>query len=152
MRLQVLLDQKVIFASSFSVGRLLRSEGEKDYPAEKLSFSFKAGRPIKWLGYRDDEPISPAKQEIECNIWMAGADPDYIILGVDFSRADTGLMNTLHLAYPTEKSSSEIENGLVVVTFPINAPTLSNRLPDPTSSSATPPAGAGGAPSVAADH
>jgi len=29
---------------------------------------------------------------------------------------------------------------------------MSNQLPDPTSPSVTPPAGAGGAPSAAADH
>jgi hypothetical protein len=34
----------------------------------------------------------------------------------------------------------------------INAPVMPNQLPDPTSSSVTPPAGAGGAPSGAADH
>ena len=34
----------------------------------------------------------------------------------------------------------------------IGAKFVPNQLPDPTSSSVTPPAGAGGAPSVAADH
>jgi hypothetical protein len=45
-------------------------------------------------------------------------------------------------------------NGQVILK--INPPNkmgaLHNQLPDPTSSSVTPPAGAGGAPSVAADH
>jgi hypothetical protein len=61
LRLRVLLDGKVMFTSPFSISRLPRSDAQKDYPAKKLTFSFVAGRPIKWLGYRDDEPVSSAK-------------------------------------------------------------------------------------------
>jgi hypothetical protein len=152
MKLDVLLDQKVIFTTSLTFGRLVRSAAEKDYSAKPLSFSFKARRPIKWLGYRDDEPVTPRDQDIECNIWMAGSDERFVILGIDFHNSETGLMNSLHLALAAERSSSEMEAGLVFVTYPIEEHKMSNHVPDPTSPSVTPPAGAGGAPSVAADH
>ena len=118
MKLEVRLDQKIIFATSFPVCRLADADAEKGYENKRLKFSFKAGRPIVWKGYRDDQPASTAGQNIDCDIWMAGADPTAVIIGISFSRPDTILMNTLHIAVPSEKKSSEIEDGLVVLTFP----------------------------------
>ena len=68
---------------------------------------------------RDEDVVSPAKQRVECDVWMAGADESTIILGVSFDRPDAILMNSLHLASPTSEVRSEIADGLVVVTSPV---------------------------------
>jgi len=119
---------------------MIRSEAVKDYSSKIFSFSFKSKRPIKWLGYRDDDPSTPPNQIIEGNIWMAGSDPKFIVLGVDFSRPDMGLMNTLHLALPAERNWTKIEDGLVIETYPIDKNSVSNQSSEPTPSSVTPPA------------
>jgi hypothetical protein len=49
---------------------------------------------------------------------MAGADSESVTLGIDFSRQDKKLMNTLLIARPAETNRDEIETGLVVETSP----------------------------------
>ena len=58
-------------------------------------------------------------QEIEGNIWLAGADPDAMILGVSFVSRGSIYMNTLHIAYPDRRQISEIEPGLIIITEPM---------------------------------
>jgi GNAT superfamily N-acetyltransferase len=55
--------------------------------------------------------------------------------------------------YGFEATGPEIvTSGILFVPMRLPAPNKPNQLPDPTSLSVTPPAGAGSAPSVAADH
>jgi len=119
MKLEVRLDNKRIFTTTFSVAQTGRSAIPKRSFAKKIQFSFKPERSIVWSGYRDEDVVSPAKQRIECDIWMAGADENAIILGVSFDRPDAILMNTLDLASPTNEAKSEIADGLVLVTSPV---------------------------------
>jgi hypothetical protein len=119
MKLEVRLDNKTIFTTTFSIARTARSAIPKRSYTKKIRFSFKPERSIVWSGYRDEDVVSPAKQRIECDMWMAGADESAIILGVSFDRPDAILMNTLHLASPTSEARSEIADGLVVVTSPV---------------------------------
>jgi len=119
MKLEVRLDNKTVFTATFSVAQTGRSAIPKKSYAKKIRFSFKPERSIVWSGYRDQDVVSPAKQRIECDIWMAGADEDAVILGVSFDRPDEILMNTLHLASPATEARSEIADGLVVVTSPV---------------------------------
>ncbi|MBZ5782256.1 hypothetical protein, partial [Klebsiella aerogenes] len=58
-------------------------------------------------------------QTIEGNIWQAGADPGDLILGVSFATKNQVLLNTIHIARPGSASSSEVDRGIVVRTFPI---------------------------------
>jgi hypothetical protein len=116
MKLEVQLQSKTIFTTTFSVAQASRSAIPKKSYARKIRFSFKPEQSIVWKGYRDEDFVSPAKQRIECDIWMASADSNMVILGVSFARPDTILMNTVHLASPTTEARSEITDGLVVVT------------------------------------
>jgi len=119
MKLEVRLDKKTIFTSTFSIAHTPRRAIPKRSYAKRIRFSFKPERSIVWSGYRDEDVVSPAKQGIECDIWMAGADESVIFLAVSFDRSDAILMNTLHLASPTSEERSEIADGLVVVTSPV---------------------------------
>lgn len=119
MKLEVRLDNKTIFTTTYSVAQTIRSAIPKRSYAKKIRFSLKPERSIVWSGYRDEDVVSPAKQRIECDIWMAGADGNAVILGVSFDKPDVVLMNTLHMASPTNEARSEIADGLVVVTSPV---------------------------------
>ncbi|HEX5219118.1 MAG TPA: hypothetical protein VFZ59_06085 [Verrucomicrobiae bacterium] len=120
MKLEVLLDNKRIFATTFSIAQSGREQISKTSHAERIEFSFRPKRSIVWEGYRDEAIRSAARQRIRCDIWMAGADETAIILGVSFVKSDAILMNTLHLALPTTAARSEIADGLVVVTSPVS--------------------------------
>jgi len=119
MKLEVRLDNKTIFTTTFSIAHTPRSAILKRSYAKKIRFSFKPERSIVWSGYRDEDVVGSARQRIECDIWMAGADESAITLGVSFDKPDAILMNTLHLALPTSEARSEIADGLVVVTSPV---------------------------------
>jgi hypothetical protein len=119
MKLEVRLDNKAIFITTLSVARASRRAIPKRSYAKKIRFSFKPERAIVWSGYRDENFVCPAKRQIECDIWMAGADESALILGVSFGRSDVIFMNTLHLASLKNDVRSEIADGLVVVTSPV---------------------------------
>jgi hypothetical protein len=119
MKLEVRLDQRLIYESSFPLCRAERSSVHSEGQREKLDFVFKAPRAIIWQGYRDDGNTTDPNQEIECDIWLAGADPDAMWLGVGFTSRGSIYMNTLHIAYPDRREVSEIEPGLMIITEPI---------------------------------
>jgi len=108
--LVVLLDGKTIYRSRFSVCR-------SNVPAptaeqQKLVFHFRGGHMFQGR-YR-----TVPTQMIDANIWQAGADPDALLLGVTFV-SDRVLLNTVHVAKPGSASSSELDHGIVVKTFPL---------------------------------
>jgi hypothetical protein len=119
MKLEVRLDQKTIYQSSFPACRTDRLSTNNVGQKKILEFVFNAPRAIVWQGYRDEENTTKLDQEIEGNIWLAGADPDAMILGVSFVSRGAIYMNTIHIAYPDRRHVSEIEPGLVVITEPI---------------------------------
>ncbi len=119
MRLEVRLDQKIIYQSCFPLCRAERASAHSDGQKKKLHFVFNAPRSIVWQGYRDEDNTTHPNQEIEGDIWLAGADPDAMLLGVSFVSRGSIYMNTLHIAYPDQREVSEIEPGLVVITEPV---------------------------------
>lgn len=121
MKLEVRLDNKTIFTTTLHIAKSGRSGIPRRSYTKKIGFSFRPQRSMVWSEYRD-EIVSPAKQRIKCDIWMAGADENAIILGVSCNRSDTILMNTLHLASPSSEVRSKIAGALVVVTSPITEP------------------------------
>jgi hypothetical protein len=141
VRMQVRLDGRVLFTSTVRLGHLTRQEAEEDNIANDSVFFFKAGRSIKWKGYRDDAPTTSPKKEIECDIWMAGADPRFVIIGVDVSYPTTIFMNTVHFVELSKESISEVEPGLEIITSPTAERNPSNQSTDPACSSDTPAAG-----------
>jgi hypothetical protein len=82
-------------------------------------FQFHAPHSITWSGYGDEDMHTSSGQLITGHVWLAGGDPDALILGIDFLTDNAILMNTLHLAKPAAESVSTITTGLTVRTAPI---------------------------------
>jgi hypothetical protein len=120
MALEVRLDKKILFKSSFPLCHAKRSNIPAGGQSKTLHFAFKPPRAIVWKGYRDDEgDPTPANQEIDGDIWLAGSDPDALLLGISFISLNTIYMNTIHVAHPTQRDQTEIARGLFVTTDPV---------------------------------
>ena len=117
IELEVKLDGAKLFETSFPVCRRSRSDGG---PSKELSFTFRPPRKIIWRGYGDGGNVTRPNQKIECDIWLAGSDPDVLLLGVSFSTQRRTNMNTIHIAYPTRSYKTIIERGLVVESYPVS--------------------------------
>ena len=92
MQATLVLREKELFAASLPVCVLRRGDG-RDGQQKRLVFKFRAkatefGEEFKSFG----EP------EIEGNIWLAGGDPDALLLGVSFTTPKRILLNTVHIA------------------------------------------------------
>lgn len=121
MGLEVALSRKVIYRSSFPVCPINDySEKVKDLlsargtPEQKIVFSFKGGHI-----FQGEYRTTPA-QTIEGNVWQSGTDPGVILFGLSFSNKKQVLLNTIHVAQLDRASTSEIDSGLTVRTFPIS--------------------------------
>jgi len=120
MSLEVRLDRKVIYKSTLPICQVERSTVQRQGEHQLLRFSFTPKRAIAWKGYRDDDADTTApNQRIEGNVWLAGSDPDALLLGVTFSMRRTLYMNTVHIAHPFRRDQTEIAPGLFVITEPV---------------------------------
>lgn len=120
MTLEVQLDEMTISKSTFPICHAFRDSIPAENQQKKVIFSFRPKRKIVWSGYRDEDDETKAGELIRGSIWQAGADPGYLVIGVAFFSSERILMNTLHIAYPSKRESSEIAKGLVVTTYPSN--------------------------------
>ncbi len=118
MTLQVSLDGATIFGSSFPICKGKRSSVSQAVRRKQLNFTFKPSRAIVWKGYRDSDNTTRPGQAIKGSIWLAGSDPDDLVLGVVFMTRKSIYMNTLHIAHPGKRDQTEIEPGLTVTTYP----------------------------------
>ena len=78
-----------------------------------MAFYFKGGHEFQ------GEYRTAKTQTIEGNIWQAAEDPDGLLLGVSFATKKQVLLNTIHLAKANSVSQSEVDNGILVKTFPL---------------------------------
>ena len=109
-----MLNGEVIHRSSFPICPV--NETSKDVGSKKIvALSFKGGYTFQGT-YR-----TKRTQTIEGNIWQAGKESDAILLGVSFMTPGQVLLNTIHMAELRAESTSEIDRGLVVRTFPITS-------------------------------
>lgn len=111
MWLEVVLDGKIIYRSSFSICRASSGSNPAEGRQRIIAFYFKGGHVFQ------GEYHTARAQIIEGNIWQAGADPDAVLLGVSFSSKKQVLLNTIHVAKPDSVSASEIGRGIVVRRF-----------------------------------
>ncbi len=117
MTVEIEFDHHTISQTSFPVCRSERSSVNAAGEQGTISFSFIAGHPIVWRGYRDEDDTTHASQRITGDIWEAGADPDALILGVGFRVPDRLTMNTLHIAHPGKTDTTQVTRGLLVITY-----------------------------------
>jgi hypothetical protein len=119
MTLEVRLDKTIIFKSSFPLCHANRSSFSGKGEFKRLQFAFKPPRAIVWKGYRSEEgDPTPANQVIEAHIWLAGSDPDALLLGAVFTSSNTIYMNSIHVARPGRRDQTEMAPGLVITTYP----------------------------------
>ena len=117
MTVEVDFDRHVISQTSLPVCKSARSNVNAAGEQGTISFSFVAGRPIVWRGYRSDHDTTRARQRITGDIWEAGADPDALILGAAFGVRGRITMNTIHIAHPGKADTTQVARGLVVLTY-----------------------------------
>ncbi len=106
----------MIYRNSFPVCPVDNRAKETEPEHKILAFAFKGGYAFQ------GEYHTTRKDTIEGNIWQAGNDPDTILFGLSFSNGKQILLNTIHVANVKSKSSSEIDRGLIVRTFPREKP------------------------------
>ena len=109
VELQVLLDGKAVYGSSFSACSMRRAEITPEPKQRILAFVLPKGGHRR-LGVH-------TALEIEGNVWEAGGDPDAILLGVSFATKDRILLNAIHVVNMLGASQSDLAPGLVVKTF-----------------------------------
>jgi hypothetical protein len=118
MVLEVRLDAKVIYTSSFPICHAVEPPRDKGFESKRLEFKFASPRALVWRGYRSDRETTRAGLELDGNVWQAGADCDDLLLGVSFMDAEAIYMNTVHIARPFHRDTTQIADGLFVITFP----------------------------------
>lgn len=102
------LDRKVLYS-----GTLMICRGSRDAEDGRAEFHFAGGHTFQGK-YRTNSTDS-----IEGDIWEAGGDPDDLILGISFDTGKQILLNTLHIARPGKQTSSELDPGLFITTYPV---------------------------------
>jgi hypothetical protein len=111
---EVVLDGKVVYRSSFPICKVVDVPKTSDRQPRILAFRFKGGHLFQSRSIQ-----TSSAQTIEGNIWQAGIDPDDLILGVSFATKKQILLNTIYFAQPSNASTSEVDRGIVVKTFPV---------------------------------
>lgn len=106
----VRLDEKVLYRGVLPICR-----GSRDAEDGRVKFHFHVGRTFQGK-YR-----TRSTDSIEGDIWQAGGEPDALMLGISFDTNDQILLNTLHVAKPEKQTSSELDKGLFITTYPLPA-------------------------------
>lgn len=106
----VRLEGKVIYKNALPICR-----GARSAEAGRADFHIHGGHIFQGQ-YR-----TRASDPVEGDIWQAGGEQDGLILGVSFETKRQVLLNTLHVANPNKQTSSELDRGLSITTYPVTA-------------------------------
>ena len=117
VELELRLDKTLLFEATFPLCQANRDSLASEGAKGRLDFVLNAPRAISWEGYHDHDKSSKGDL-IEVNFWLAGSDPDQLVIGASFVDPKRILMNGLHIASPYKRSETEMAKGLVVVTYP----------------------------------
>ena len=110
--IEVMLRGKLIYQASFPICPV--GDGSPKIRSKQTAvFQFKGGHVFQ------GEYHTVRTETIEGNIWQAGTDPGAILFGLSFSNGRQVLLNTVHIAKLSSESTSEIDRGLKVRTFPV---------------------------------
>jgi len=104
------LDGKVLYRGVLPICR-----GSRDAEDGRADFQFAGGHTFQ-REYR-----TRTTDSIEGDIWQAGGETDALILGISFDTGKRILLNTLHIANPEKKTSSQVDKGLFITTYPVPA-------------------------------
>jgi hypothetical protein len=118
MTLEVRIDDALIEKASFPLCRAAFNSPASQGESARIEFFLSPRRDITWSGYRDKSERSRAGQALEFNVWQAGADAEWLTLGVTVTTSDRILMNTVHVAHSDKRDVSTIAKGLTLATYP----------------------------------
>jgi hypothetical protein len=108
--LRVRLDRKVLYRGVLPICR-----GDRDAENGRVEFHFAGGHLFQ------GEYRTRSTDSIKGDIWRAGGEPDELILGIVFDTKNQILLNTLHIARPDRQTSSQLDKGLFIITYPVSA-------------------------------
>ena len=107
----VRLGSKVLYQGFIPICR-----GSLDAEDGRVEFGFSSSHLF------DSQYRARGTDTIEGEIWQAGGETDALVLGVSFATKKQILLNTLHVASPDKKTSTELDKGLYITTYPVTAP------------------------------
>jgi hypothetical protein len=105
----VRLERKVLYRGILPICR-----GSREAEDGRVEFHFSGGHRFQ------GEYRTRSTDSIAGDIWQAGGESDALVLGVSFDSMRHVLLNTLHVARPDKQTSSELDKGLVITTYPIS--------------------------------
>lgn len=106
---RIRLDDKVLFRGVLPICR--GSRGAED---GRVEFHFAGGNTFQ------GEYRTRTTDSIEGDIWQAGGEPDALILGISFDTGKQILLNTIHIAKTGEQTSSQLDKGIFITTYPVH--------------------------------
>lgn len=104
----VRLARKVLYRGVLPICR-----GSRDAENGRVEFHFAGGHLFQ--GEHRTRPTD----SIEGDIWQAGGEPDALILGISFATRNQTLLNTVHIGRPQRRTSSVLDKGLFITTYPV---------------------------------
>lgn len=112
--LRVKLGNKTLYTKSLPLCRWKRT-----FESGKTSFKFTSPRRLAWYGYRSNKGDATAPGTVfTVAFWQAGGEPDAMELGYSVAAKDGLHMNSIHMLFPNNKSTTTMASGLVLVTVP----------------------------------
>jgi len=114
MGIDVLLDHKPIYHTELRVCQMYRNDADSRPKQKTIVFNMPGGHT-----FRNTYHTKKA-EKIEGSIWQAGAEPTDLLLGLSFSTRGQVLLNAIHIIDPSEVTTSNIDAGMVVKTYPVD--------------------------------
>jgi hypothetical protein len=105
---RILLDNKVLYRGVLPICR-----GSRDEEDGRVEFHSSGGHTFQ------GEYHTRTTDSIEGDIWQAGGEGDALILGISFDTGKQVLLNTIHIAKPGKQTSSELDKGILITTYPV---------------------------------
>jgi hypothetical protein len=106
----VRLDSKVLYRDVLPICR-----GSRNSEDGRVEFHFIGGHSFQ------GEYHTHSTDSIEGDIWQAGGEPDALILGISFDTGKQILLNTVHVARPEKQTTSTLDKGLFITTYPVTS-------------------------------
>jgi hypothetical protein len=103
----VRLENKVLYRGVLSI---CQDNGNKE--SGHIEFHFVGGH-----SFQGEYRTRPTDL-IEGDVWRAGGESNALILGISFDNKKQVLLNTLHIANPGKRTSTEVDKGLFITTYP----------------------------------
>jgi hypothetical protein len=111
--LKLLIDGKVVYKAKLRICQEGRSDLKTEQKQSEAKFHFPGGHT-----FQDTYPTKVSDQ-VEGDIWQAGADSNDLLLGVSFATKSQILLNTIHIAKPGKAIQSTLDSRIVVKTYPL---------------------------------